>query len=106
MMLQHGDVLLLRVEELPVGAIPVEAIRGKFVLAEGELTGHAHTIIADERVRMFRDPESQNLYLEVFATTQLDHQQHGVEELPIGILEVAGVVEVDPFKDVVRKMRD
>ena len=45
MYLQQGDVILKKINELPKGKIKLTK---RDILAEGELTGHCHTLIAPE----------------------------------------------------------
>lgn len=51
--IRQGDVMLIAVAMLPVGCKPIEPEAGRrFVLAHGEVTGHAHAIYeftADEK---------------------------------------------------------
>jgi len=50
----QGDLLIERVKDIePSGTIILPDKEGAFVLAEGELSGHRHTIL--EPVTMFRD---------------------------------------------------
>jgi hypothetical protein len=41
---QHGDVLLKRIENLPQGIKPVQRQNGSIVIMDGEATGHKHSI--------------------------------------------------------------
>ena len=50
-LLRQGDILLIPVDGLPTGAVPV-ARRGRLVLADGEATGHAHAV-HERHARLF-----------------------------------------------------
>jgi hypothetical protein len=71
--LRQGDILLVSVHELPPGAslaLPVERGGRCFhVIAEGEATGHAHTLVADACVGFYHgagpEPELTTAYLAV-----------------------------------------
>lgn len=54
--IRHGDVGLLPVAAIPAGATDITntaTIDGRVILAEGEATGHAHALVAPERIRPF-----------------------------------------------------
>lgn len=101
--LQHGDVLLLKTETLPSGARRIMS-KERIVLAEGEATGHAHTITPPDGAALFEFNEQR--YLEVFKNVQLKHQEHREIEIPPGTYEIGHVVEVDPFQSEIRKVLD
>src|SRR3989304_3582392 len=44
MQYRQGDVFIEEVASIPEGARRVPALNGRYVIAEGEATGHAHTI--------------------------------------------------------------
>lgn len=41
---RQGDVLLVRIDQLPSNAAPAPRERGRIILAKGEAHGHAHAI--------------------------------------------------------------
>jgi hypothetical protein len=87
-MFRQGDVLVIPVGELPANLCPVKRdARGRLILAEGEVTGHAHAISASG-AEMFADPkatsEAADRYLRLRSTVTLDHEEHGQIVLPPG----------------------
>lgn len=102
---QQGDVILKLRDELPAGVKPVKpGLRG-FVLAEGEATGHAHTIEATPDVELYE--KDGVLWLNVKTDdVPLKHEEHNVQTVGKGVYEVGRVVEVDPFADEVRQVAD
>ena len=77
---RHGDLVILRVDAIPAGAIPQQ----HRILAEGEATGHAHRV--DTGILYERDGR---LYLDVAAAkASLTHEEHGTIILPTGRYEV------------------
>ncbi len=84
-MFRQGDVLLIPVSEVPKGLVPVAREGGRVILAHGEVTGHAHAIVAAE-ADLFADPkattEAADRYLRLRSTVTLDHEEHGRIELP------------------------
>ena len=81
---RQGDILISYIPEsdVPKDARPVAPINGRMVLAEGEATGHAHTIDADYGTMVEKDGV---LYLRLTADAPLMHQEHGqvtIERIP------------------------
>lgn len=82
---RHGDVGLSVVDALPKGAQQQQR-KGDLILAEGEVTGHAHRI-ADRRVTLWSVGEQR--YIEVGTDgAVLDHEEHGPITLEPGTYEV------------------
>ena len=89
---RQGDVLLLAVDALPEGAT-AERRSGRIVLAEGEVTGHAHAI-AEPDARAFTH-EGQR-YLLTKSVAQLVHEEHAPIEVPAGTWRVVIQREYEP----------
>ena len=105
-LVQQGDVLAFSGATIPVGAKPMKIVGGQFVLAEGEVTGHSHTVEADpSQVEGF---EAEGVfYLNVKAAqVTVKHQEHKLVTLPRGKYRIGIVREVDPFGEEVHKVRD
>jgi hypothetical protein len=78
---RQGDVLLTRVQRAPAGAKRMRASRGRLVLAEGEVTGHAHVIDAGA-AQMLRSAEA--VYVKILKASALTHEEHGAITLEPG----------------------
>ena len=108
-LIQQGDVLLFRVDDIPSGAeaLKPDANGRGFVLAEGEATGHCHSLTADtQAVQMFKTSDG-TLYLNVMAPkAPVKHQEHKAVTLPKGKYRIGKVREVDPFADEIHAVRD
>lgn len=104
---RQGDVLLVRVDQLPEGLIPTKRDKiGRIVLAHGERSGHGHAI-RDPHVCGFRlastgeDPTGVSGgvdYIEVggSAPARLSHEyesgqmaEHDPIDLPPGLYKIA-----------------
>lgn len=96
---QQGDVLFYKLQSLPKGLKKSK----RRVLAEGEVTGHAHVI--DEAATVLVDKEG-NLFLSSEKQSTVKHDTHHPVELPPGQYEVRIVKEYDPFEDSIRKVSD
>jgi hypothetical protein len=112
MQIRQGDVYLYPVSELPSGCKPVAPEGGKrFVLAHGEVTGHAHAIyefsdemenevalanageiadaviaraMAKRNAQMWECPQGE-WYLEIRKPSKMKHEEHTAPVVPIGI---------------------
>lgn len=102
-MLQHyrqGDLLFIRFA-MPENAVPVAPHQGRYVLAEGEATGHAHTVSAsDVEVRTMADA----LFVRAGKPTEVVHEEHDPVTLITGVWRVVRQVEHTPT--AVRRVLD
>lgn len=103
-MARQGDVLLVAILALPTGATPRQRTKRGVVLAEGEVTGHAHTITRKDVVhydapnaedaarRLLRDAGltfeihagAAVSFLEVGTESKLTHEEHDTIAVPAG----------------------
>ena len=82
---RQGDVLLVPIDEVPAAARPVRRTGGRVVLAEGEVTGHAHAIRSPSATLLGTGDER---YLRVAAPVTLDHEEHARIEVAPGTYRV------------------
>lgn len=75
---RQGDVLIKRIDAVPEGAQPKDAI-----LAYGEATGHNH--LAEGAEVLIKDGKQ---YMVVRQKAIVKHQEHEQIELPAGIYEI------------------
>ncbi len=54
-MFRQGDVVLTPLKAVPAGAVPVDPVNGRLILAYGEVTGHHHSFKFHDMIRMFRE---------------------------------------------------
>jgi hypothetical protein len=101
---RQGDVLLCAVDEIPPRAKRVPRDGDRVVVAEGELTGHAHAFPA-KGVRLFREKGGQRTFLTVAAGgARLSHEEHGSILVPAGQYELRRQREYSPAAP--RRVRD
>ena len=75
-------------------------------LAEGELTGHAHTALAED-VEIFAETEtSDERELKTSTGTDVVHHEHETRHLPGGDFKVGKQKEFDPFEQEIRSVKD
>lgn len=94
MIYRQGDVMLRKVDGLPDGAAKEKGL----VLAEGEVTGHAHRVVGTGAT-LYATP-NQKRYLTVKDFCFVQHEEHGEVKLPGGCYEVVRQVEYTPERIV------
>jgi len=97
---RQGDVLLILKDKIPAGAKEVKRDeKGRIILAEGEVTGHAHAVL-DEHATLFAvagaDGKETSRFLNVEKDTTLNHEEHGTVHLTKGVYEVRRQREYQP----------
>ena len=93
--IRQGDVSLIKVTAIPVGAVEIKTENKRVVLAYGEVTGHAHAIYEDiDQVKVWAIGKVK--YLEVMATVMLKHEEHTHAKIEPGIYKLPVQVEYTP----------
>jgi hypothetical protein len=101
---QQGDILFELIDKLPDGVEPVPPRDGRFIIADGETSGHSHSVIA-EGCQLYE--LKGQLYLLVSApVVHIDHQEHKQNLYETGIYKVGRVQEYDYFREMERKVID
>ena len=105
-MYQQGDVLLDVVNDMtmPEGK-DIASKSGRFILAEGKTTGHAHALDAVGGIQM-REGKDGNVYLKLDKQAILKHEEHGHITLPPGVYKVRKVQEYDHAAEEARDVAD
>jgi hypothetical protein len=95
-MYRQGDVLIVAVTEIPTNVTAVKRTKRGVVLAEGEVTGHAHRI-PSRSASLYRD-ETNARYLRVMgpAPVALNHEEHKTVSIPPGNYRVTIHTEYQP----------
>lgn len=102
---RHGDITFYKVEKIEGEKVKHD---GKFVLAEGETTGHKHVItipdIMDMEVYKTKDG---GYLLKVKSEAKISHEEHKTLKIAPGIYRVSKEREMDHFAgSVARKVID
>ena len=100
MQIRQGDVLI-ESGTIPGGVTRIKAKRGRLILAEGEATGHHHSV-AEQDAQMFE--RDGTLYLRVQTDTEVEHQEHAAIGLPAGDYRVTRQREYTP--EAIRNVAD
>jgi len=74
------------------------------VLAEGEVTGHAHRL-ADSEVEVWEQEDGSREFT-LTEDTELTHEEHGTLKVPAGDRVADQIVEYDPFLEETRRVAD
>jgi hypothetical protein len=101
--LQQGDVLITRIESLPYGGYVVPPGNRGHILADGEITGHAHVIPIDHAITT---RIGDKLYVTVTAPTFVTHEEHKPIALEPGTYEIGRVREWDYLAHMARTVAD
>ena len=101
-MVQQGDVLLKIITDLPSGEKKIIS-KGKITLAEGEATGHSHTI-EEEDSQLIQIGD--RIILDLRGKSTIIHQEHKSIDLENGLWEVGKVQEYDYFSKMKRPVMD
>lgn len=106
--LRQGDVLMIKVKAIPVGAAEEDMSKAeRVVLAYGEATGHAHVIERDREtgimpVRTWSAGAER--FIQVIEKTALTHEEHSPVPLNLGIYRVVHQREYSPSE--IRRVQD
>ena len=107
MFFQQGDVILEKVNLIPKGTKKKKRTPRGYILAEGEVTGHAHVIEQEiefyEKAPLTGRPQ---LFVKNKQPVKIKHEEHKTFTLPIGNWEVKRVREYDHFKEESRRVED
>jgi hypothetical protein len=101
---RQGDVGFAQIDKMPElsGLKKVSPRNGLLILAEGEATGHHHSIVMEpaiqDDVEMFEAPGG-TLYLRNKKPVMVGHQEHDTITLPAGVHQIEIQVEYDPEGD-------
>lgn len=90
---RQGDVLLIKVDALPMGATKEKNTDDSIVLAYGETTGHAHRLKA---AGVFAYQWQGDRLIEVKETSALTHEEHSAITLVPGVYKVVHQREYTP----------
>ncbi len=103
---QQGDVLITTGDKLPANCVKVAPHARGFVLAEGEVTGHAHVIDTLDACEMWKCNDTNELWMNIAEPVTVKHEEHKAITIPSGTYKIGIVREVDPFEKAVQKVRD
>lgn len=97
----QGDISIVQITEqqLPMG-LSFSKLTKPFVVAEGEVTGHKHTLEQTKPVDWEIAENENGFYLRVHSGTGLlTHQEHEAQEIPQGIFFIGKQWEYDELRE-------
>jgi hypothetical protein len=103
--IRHGDLLLRKIDSIPKTA----EVLNTLTLAEGEATGHHHTITSGQALIYAPAQVTDDIqkYVEVKTkTASLTHQEHKPVELSQGVYALSVEREYSPTDKVIRNVLD
>lgn len=97
---RQGDVLILKIEDLPGDLIDVKPDNKRNILAYGEVTGHSHAL--DVKESKLQETVKGERFLTVPKQALLKHEEHDTIILPKGFYRIIQQVEYQrEFRQVV-----
>lgn len=106
MQYQQGDVCFELVENIPQATKAKGRGTKGFVLAEGEVTGHAHRVYDNIKMYRFNDDAGVAFIDTGDGGATVTHEEHKPVNLPPGKYRVWQVVEADHLERVIRRVAD
>jgi hypothetical protein len=104
-MFRHGDVLIVPAAKLPGKLKKVKHDKGRVILAYGEVTGHAHAIVAPgSAIEMYEADGGERFIRVADAPVELKHEEHGTITLPAGDYRIVHQREYTP--EEIRRVAD
>ena len=103
MLYQQGDVLI-KSGKIPQKAKKIKSKDGKYVLAEGEATGHSHSIIDVPEVEFYK--EDRQLFFKTTKDVTVTHEEHNPITIKSGEYLIDIVQEYDHFEEEARRVID
>ena len=100
---RQGDVYITQIDKLPEGLKAHKKDKGDFILAYGEVTGHAHRISDTKDMDMFID-ENDVLNLRTSAPKELTHEEHDTITIPDGLSKIT--IQREYFPEGIRNVLD
>lgn len=105
---RQGDVLIIKIDELPKRNLlkKVEPVSGRVILAEGEVTGHAHALESDgvALLELPQEGQTSRIFMELTKDSTVNHEEHGKIDLTKGFYEIRRQREYQP--DEIRQVAD
>jgi len=101
-MFRQGDILIVKVDEIPKGLDLVPKDKGRDILAYGEVTGHAHAVKDSAKSKLYVDTDSNDVdemrlrFLNITEETEIVHEEHDSIPLGPGVYKVIRQVEYEP----------
>ena len=105
MLLQQGDVLLESVNVSVGGHHRIVPTKRGLVLAEGEVTGHAHCISDTQHAELVI-VDGKTVLNVTDEPVVIHHEEHGAVEVPPGVYTVRKVREYDHMAEEAREVQD
>ncbi len=101
-MYRHGDLLVRQVEKPKLRLVKQWVEDNDAILLRGEVTGHNHRLQGDFTLYRSNDTgvEVGKTYFEVHTAANLDHEEHGVIDLPGGFYSMTRQREYTPGRIV------
>ena len=101
---QQGDLICAKIHTLPCGVQKILPKDKRYVIIEGEHTGHTHAIYEKGWGDMYEG--EGKFYIDVKIPVEVRHEEHRPQVILPGVYEINRVREIDPFTEEVRSVQD
>ena len=104
----HGEVVIFSGMAAPKGAKKVEPKKQRYILANSEMTGNHHVLVAQDGVDVYEGPDG-TLFVHVEEEAQVKcvlENRHDTQTLPAGDYIVRRKVEYDHLTQTPRVVAD
>lgn len=94
---RHGDLFVYQTDRPNLRLVKQFVEDNEVTLLRGEATGHNHKLIGDFTLFRSNDKSEEGMgYFEVHTKANLDHEEHGVIDLPAGFYAIVRQREYTP----------
>lgn len=100
----QGDVSILKVEKADKD-LHFEPLKNGFVVAEGEVSGHHHRLVAERGAKVEIAKDENGFYLNVLSgAVKLNHEEHATQTIEKGLYFLGRQYEYDEVSE--RRVQD
>jgi hypothetical protein len=103
--LRQGDIIFKRLNEKP--ALKGFVKRPNKVVAEGEITGHSHTLHGSDQCYIYENPITKEEYIcNEGKNVTIQHQEHKPFTLPEGSFKIVHELDYNAFQKSLEQSKD
>ena len=103
---RHGDIPLISIKKADITKLKKIEYKSKFVLREGETTGHKHVLDAPKtKVDIYQDAQGRYI-MNLKGEATVSHEEHGTILLPAGWYVAGFERERDWFAESTNRVLD
>jgi hypothetical protein len=95
----QGDVSIIKIEK--VGKeVRFESMKNGFIVAEGEISGHNHSLVAEPKTLVEIAKDENGFYLKVTGgSVKMNHQEHATQTIGEGLYFIGRQYEYNEVEE-------